>query len=361
MSRLLSTPEEFITHVRQVTGALILYLTYGYEVDEDGFKDPLVNIAEEAMLGFARASDPGAYLVDTMPWLKYIPEWFPGASFKQDVKAMRQARERLYDVPYNFVQKAMAEGPVPRSFVSTYVEEKAMPAFAEEELIKAAAASLYSGGADTTPSSLASFILAMTLHPDVQRRAQVELDSVIGESWQRLPTFADRPNLPYIDAIVLEVLRWHPAVPLGLAHRLSQDDVYRGYYFSQGTVFWANIWTMLHDEIIFPDPSRFMPERYLDEHGRLKSMSRFEDPAVIGFGFGRRICPGMHFAHNSIFIAIARMLYVFNFTKAVDKNGNEITPEVEYSGFISHPSPFVCSISPRSIAAAELVVQSSHD
>ncbi|GJE93712.1 cytochrome P450 [Phanerochaete sordida] len=356
LRRLLIAPEKFMTHVRQSTGALILYLTYGYEVSEDTDQDALVNIAEEAMQGFARASDPGAYMVDTLPWLKHIPEWFPGARFQQDAKVMRQSRERLYDVPYDFVQCEMAKGAVPRSFVASYIDEKVEPTAAEGELIKAAAASLYSGGADTTPSSLASLILAMTLYPEIQKRAQAELDTVIGGSWGRLPGFADRSNLPYIDAIVLEVLRWNTSVPLGLAHRLTQDDVYEGHHFAKGTVFWANIWTMLNDANIFPEPSRFVPERFLDENGRLRTLSRSEDPAVIGFGFGRRICPGMHFAHNSIFIAIARMLYVFNFAKARDQGGAEITPQIEYDGFISHPRPFPCSIVPRSKAAEDLIL-----
>lgn len=67
-----------------------------------------------------------------------------------------------------------------------------------------------------TPSSLASFILAMVLHPEIQARAQAEIDSVVGPEWQRLPSFADRPRLPYVDAIVLELLRWNTSVPLGL-------------------------------------------------------------------------------------------------------------------------------------------------
>lgn len=54
------------------------------------------------MRGFSRASEPGAYLIDTIPWLKYIPDWIPGARFKEDIKAFRQSRERLYDVPYEF-------------------------------------------------------------------------------------------------------------------------------------------------------------------------------------------------------------------------------------------------------------------
>ena len=66
-----------------------------------------------------------------------------------------------------------------------------------------------------TPSSLSSFVLAMTLHPDIQEHAQAEIDSVLGRGWQRLPTFDDRQKLPYVNAIVLELLRWNPAVPLG--------------------------------------------------------------------------------------------------------------------------------------------------
>lgn len=106
---------------------------------------------------------------------------------------------------------------------------------------------------------VASFILAITLNPEIQARAQAELDSVLGNTWQRLPTFADRERLPYVNAIVLELLRWNPAVPLGrclvmlrqqtsveivtgLPHRLTQPDVYRGYFLPEGTIVWANIW-----------------------------------------------------------------------------------------------------------------------
>lgn len=152
---------------------------------------------------------------------------------------------------------------------------------------------------------MTAFILAMLLRPEVQARAQRELDTVLGPSWARLPTFADRARLPYIQAIVLEVLRWNPAVPLGLAHRSTQDDVYRGWVIPKGTVVWANIWyvvrviplngigehdvrSMLQDPAVFPEPTEFRPERYLNVDGTLKELERHEDPSIIGFGFGRR-------------------------------------------------------------------------
>ena len=55
----------------------------------------------------------------------------------------------------------------------------------------------------------------MTLYPEIQERAQAQIDSVLGKGWQRLPTFDDRQKLPYVNAMVLELLRWNPAVPLG--------------------------------------------------------------------------------------------------------------------------------------------------
>ena len=89
---------------------------------------------------------------------------------------------------------------------------------------------------------MTAFILAMTLWPDVQARAQAELDALLGRAFARPPSLTDRAALPYLNALVLEVLRWNPAVPLGLAHQLAQHDVYRGRWLREGTVIWANIW-----------------------------------------------------------------------------------------------------------------------
>lgn len=66
-----------------------------------------MNIAEESMLGFSRASEPGAYFVDTIPWLKHIPDWIPGLRWKKELREMRKSREDLYDVPFGYVMEEM--------------------------------------------------------------------------------------------------------------------------------------------------------------------------------------------------------------------------------------------------------------
>ncbi|OBZ77609.1 O-methylsterigmatocystin oxidoreductase [Grifola frondosa] len=353
--KLIQDPAGFVTHIRQSSGALIVRLAYGYRISTERDEDPLVKIVEEAMRGFSRASEPGAFLVDSFPILKYLPEWAPGSGFKAVARRMRKDLERMCDIPFEFVKNEMGHGRAEHSFTSACLKEKASPTPKEEEFIKSAAAALYSGGADTSPSPITCCVLIMTLHPNIQACAQAELDVVLGSSWSRLPTFSDRSKLPYISAVVQELLRWMPTVPLGLPHRVTQDDIYEGYHITKGTVIWANIWSMLHDPTVFPDPETFRPERFLCDDGTLRELDRCEDPSVIGFGFGRRICPGMYMAVNSVFIAVATMLYVLDISKARDEHGAEIEPEVECSGFICHPVPFKCSIRPRSAEAEHLI------
>jgi cytochrome P450 len=80
----------------------------------------------------------------------------------------------------------------------------------------------------------------MALFPDVQRKAQEEIAHVVGQN--RLPTVADRANLPYINAVVKEVLRWHPVAPMGLPHMSTSDDTYDNYFIPKGSIILCNIW-----------------------------------------------------------------------------------------------------------------------
>lgn len=82
----------------------------------------------------------------------------------------------------------------------------------------------------------------MGIYPEVQKKAQEELDRVLGPN--RLPRFEDRSNLPYIEAIVKEALRWHPVAPMGIPHMSTEDDVYEGYFIPKGSLVMPNIWSV---------------------------------------------------------------------------------------------------------------------
>jgi cytochrome P450 len=72
----------------------------------------------------------------------------------------------------------------------------------------------------------------MAVHPDVQNKAQIEIDTIVGP--HRLPEFEDRPSLPFVEALFREVFRWRPVLPLGVAHATTADDIYNGYFIPKG-------------------------------------------------------------------------------------------------------------------------------
>jgi len=254
------------------------------------------------------------------------------------------------ETPYKLTKRQMAAGTARSSFLSNLLEGGKLSA---DDLhnIKWSAASLYSGGADTTVSAIYSFFLAMTLFPEAQKKAQAEIDVVIGND--RLPSFSDRTQLPYVEALAMEVLRWHVVGPLAIPHQVLEDDVHEGFFIPRGSLVVANIWAMMRDERVYSTPSQFNPERYIPAAGNELQ----QDPRTVCFGFGRRVCAGLKLADASLWISCAMSLAVFDITKAVE-NGVEIRPMVDSTpGTISHPVPFKCSIKPRSSKATALIQQ----
>ncbi|KAG1907691.1 cytochrome P450 [Suillus fuscotomentosus] len=346
LKRIFAKPEQLQAHIRHTAGAIILRISYGYEVKENN--DPFIDVADRAMDQLSRSTDTGAFMVDIIPWLAKVPEWFPGAGFKCLAREWRQTLEEMVDAPYKFVKDQMAAGVAPVSFTSNLLQGRTLST-EEDHMVKWSALSLYSGGADTTVSTIYSIFLAMTLFPDVQKKAQAEIDAVVGTD--RLPSFADRNSLPYIEALVKEALRWNVVTPTGIIHCASEDDIHDGYYIPKGSLIMANIWFMLNDPQRYANPSQFKPERFLDNDGNDPE----REPRTICFGFGRRICPGLHLADASIWLSTVMSLAVFDISKIVE-NGVEHTPEVDSSsGTISHPKPFKCCIKPRSAKAIALI------
>lgn len=275
---------------------------------------------------------------------------------------LRQTTEQ----PYQFVKQQMRQNKAKISFLSQAIETINSDADVDMERIhKWSASSMYLGGADTTVSSLMTFFLAITLFPDVQKKAQEELDRVIGD---RLPVSADRPNLPYIEAVVSETHRWHPVAPMALPHSSTKEDVIHGYRIPKGSLLLPNNWLIAprpqlriaeltnsrwftHDPAVYPSPMDFIPDRFLDT----PTHEAEPDPRNWIFGYGRRVCPGRYVADNALFLTIAQSLAVFKIEKLVE-DGKVVEPEVRFEpGIVSHPVPYRVSIKPRSEKHARLI------
>jgi len=255
----------------------------------------------------------------------------------------------MVEGPYKFVKEQLDIGTAEPSMLSNLLRDESNISDSDLCDVKWASASLYSGGADTTVSAIYAFFKAMVLYPDVQAEAQAEIDAIIGNG--RLPTVEDRENLPFLSALAMEVLRWHIVGPTGIPHRAMEDDIHDGYLIPKGAVIIPNIWKMAHDPDVYKEPMEFNPARFV----KTENHQPEPDPREICFGFGRRICPGRVLADISVFISCAMTLAVFNITPYVE-NGMPVTPDLTQStGTISHPSPFKCTITPRSRKALQLI------
>ena len=174
----------------------------------------------------------------------------------------------------------------------------------------------------------------MIAYPETQSHAHAELDAVVGR--ERLPTFSDYPNLPYVRAMVKEILRWRPAAPLAAPHRLTEDDWYEEMFIPKGTICIPNVWHMNRDpEVYGENAEHFDPARHLETDGEVApSPSDAREEGHVSYGFGRRLCVGRHMANNSLFIDIAIMLWATNIERRKDASGEALPLNVD--GFVDH-------------------------
>ncbi|KAJ6779280.1 cytochrome P450 [Mycena vulgaris] len=353
LKNIVLNPDEVSGEIGRTMGAVALRIAYGYEMQDGPLaeQDPYLKMFETAVSNFAISTAPAAFLVDIVPPLRYWPEWLPGGGFHTTAKIWAKQLHATIDGAYDYVKTQMAMGTAQKSFASTLMEEQRY----DDYLIKWAAASIQAGGSDTTAAQLEGLFLAMSIYSDVQMAAQKELDAVVGN--ERLPDISDRAQLPYVDALCKEVLRWHVSAPTGVPHRAREDFIYnRGdgskpLLIPKNSLVIANIWKMTHDPERYANPMAFNPTRFIATDTKKAE----PDPAGMCFGFGRRICPGKLLADTALFMTCSAILATFNISKARE-NGVFVEPHLgQTAGTVSHVFPFKCSVQPRSARALELI------
>ncbi|QRV91881.1 cytochrome P450 family protein [Ceratobasidium sp. AG-Ba] len=323
----------------------MLSCVYGYKASYP--HDPLVGVMEIATEEMAEAALPANFYVNIIPWLKYVPSWFPGAGWKRKANEWRANKDRAFNEPFDWTKSQIAANLAAPSIVNNLLAKMANKEMRsqgnieeEEDVIRWVAGTLLPAGSDTTVSSMSTFILAMILHPEIQTRVQKELDAVIGD---RLPELEDRESLPYFEAVLKEIMRWRPVGPTGIPHVCSKDDTYKGFRIPKGAIIIPNIWAMSHDEAVYPNPQDFNPDRFLD----------LELPSAPVFGFGRRECSGSHFAQSNLFILASTLLCVFNVVATPGKPAPQA--KTNTSSLITYPLPFDSTLVPRSESRRRLI------
>ncbi|KAI9444595.1 cytochrome P450 [Lactarius indigo] len=265
----------------------------------------------------------------------------------------------LFESLFDRVLSALSEGSERPSMSASIFKGSDQNQLSHQEM-SWLSGTLFIAGTETASTTMNWWALAMVMHPEVQQRAHIELDTVVGRS--RAPTFSDAPNLPYIQAIVKEVLRWRPALPFSLPHSTMEDDWYNGMFIPKGTICLTNLLQCNRDSYYGDDAADFRPERFLDVHGEiLPGPAETREDGHGSYGFGKRACVGKHIANESLFIYIATALWAVTLERAHDEDGNEVPVSVYVfvdTGTTIKPAPYECEITPRfdevvSILAAE--------
>ncbi|KAF8904750.1 cytochrome P450 [Gymnopilus junonius] len=296
----LQDPDNYRQHIKRMAAGITMMLAYGHEVKT--MDDTFIKIAEKGVKTIEAAGAVGAHIVDLIPWLRFIPEWLP-----------------------------VADGTAVPCYTTALLEE--------------------TKGQDDegTLSALETAFTMLLADPLIQARVQAEMDVIVGKD--RLPDFSYRDQMPYLNT---SLASYGVQTPVGVPHRASEDDFYNGYYIPKDTTVMANQWAMLNDERLYPEPSKFNPDRFLEGEGRIPQF----DPRNIAFGFGRRQCPGNVLAENTLWIATACLFYAFKATPAKDEKGVDIPIVVEYTEHaVRHPKPLKCTFRPRRANSAALIHQ----
>lgn len=208
----------------------------------------------------------------------------------------------------------------PQDFMDVMLEElkgdKKLTEFDIDTAIKSSCVNLISGGTDTTSVTLVWTLAQLINHPRVLKKAQEELDTVVGK--ERRVQESDISKLVYLQAVAKEAFRLNAAAQLGGPRVFSEDTNLGGYHIPKGTWLMVNLWKMQRDPKVWSkDALEFKPERFLETHKNIDVMGT--DFELIPFGAGRRICPGSHLAVHILHLVMANLLQAFDLWNVSDK------------------------------------------
>ncbi|KAI0869338.1 cytochrome P450 [Hypoxylon argillaceum] len=354
LKSLLDTPAAYYDHIRRYTTSLTTSMDYGFRLVS--MEDPRAKQLFDGFLKFnALAGSQIAILLDIFVFLRKLPDVI--LPTRRRAAQVGRDEHELFMAEYLDVKRKTADGTAIPCFAADLVHEQR----AQDLTDKTAAyicGSFLQAGSETTSAEIIAFVQAMLIFQNVPKLAQAELDRVCGD---RLPELSDAPELPYVRGCIKETLRWMPTAILGVPHAVSRTDTYMGYIIPQDAAVVLNVWAIQNDPQRHRDPRTFDPDRWRGED--LSSADSATHPDVrkrdhFVYGAGRRLCQGMHIADRSLFLAIARMLWAFDFQRDTNQiTGDAIIPDAGdlTQGLFVYPRSFPCRLVPRDASKAACI------
>ncbi|KAG8825362.1 hypothetical protein FRC19_011599 [Serendipita sp. 401] len=327
--------------VQNVMSRVIVEITYGREIWKRAGEElatnnhELMHLSEIGLFNF--------WSVNFLHFLRYIPSWVPGATFKRVGERTAWLSDFVRYRPFEMATELHGLGRIDHCMASELLDE-----FGPDEDVRDALGMLYQAGSDTTSGAISAFLHNMFLFPDVADRIFLEIRHVT--QGKRLLQIADRSSLPFTEAVWKESLRWNPFFTLGVPHVNNEDVVVNGVRIPKGSVIGQNIGFMLIDPKVWGDPEVFRPERFLDSDAG----SSIPNPNFM-FGFGARACPGMYLADKAGFHFAVMTVSLFNIMPLEGKQRPD-PANAQYTDMpLRSPKDFYARFTPRDQQAEYLL------
>ncbi|ELU08822.1 hypothetical protein CAPTEDRAFT_129227 [Capitella teleta] len=298
-----------LSTIFDTTLGMISLMIYGRKLDHDSeiFQSikSLTNLTNESF----HVGKDGMQL-DRFPWMRF----FGNHTYKilkiaqmHSIKVQKWYKNEIAPLEDEELDDSLGKPfmKVLRDYNSTCSPEERIP----DKDVMGNGIQVTFAGVLSTATTLYHLILTLLHHPDKQKKMVQEIDEVIGS---RLPKLDDRSRLPYVNAVLHEIMRYGSGSPLTLTHRSVVDTDILGTKIPKDSQIAANLYLVHYDKKVFGDPEVFRPERYLDENGESLQAEHEVWKHTIPFGMGPRICAGMMFAQFRLFLWVCILYQRFD-------------------------------------------------
>jgi len=201
---------------------------------------------------------------------------------------------------------------------------------------------MFQAGSETTAVTIEWAMAELIRNPERLKRAQAELEEVVG--FNRMVEESDTDRLPYLRAVVKEVFRLHPAVPLLIPHRADNRCEIAGFVIPKHSRVLVNVWGMGRDPQIWSQPLKFFPERFIEMNSVDYRGKHFE---LIPFGAGRRICVGLPLASQMVHLVLGSLIHSFEWAPPKGMGTEQIDMTEKFGLTLQRALPLVAVPTPR--------------
>ncbi|PSR99611.1 Cytochrome P450 71A1 like [Actinidia chinensis var. chinensis] len=319
--------------VMSLTSSMICRVAFGKSYNKEGYESRrfqgLLCEAQAMMGGF------------------FVSNYFPFTGWVDTITGMRARLEKNFKEFDLFYQELIDDHLNPNrpkssqeDILDILLQLKKDPLTSVDlsaDHMKALLMDIFIAGTDTGAATITWAMTALIKDPAVLKKVQEEVRNVVGKKGKVEED--DIQNLPYLKAMIKETLRLYPPAPLLVPRETTQRCIIDGYEIQPKTVVYINAWAIARDPESWENPDKFLPERFLGSNIDFRGQN-FE---LIPFGAGRRGCPGINLGVATVELALANLLYSFDWELPDGMKKEDIDTDVK-PGLTMHKKNDLCLV-----------------